>query len=140
MAIPTPPIADVLALWPEIITAVAACAVPVADVVTGRQHKRLLGWGCFAVTLVVALLTLAIPAPGGAVLSGMFLADGYTQFFRVLFLLTAALTVLISLRYLDDEGAQHGEYYALMLFAVVGMMCMAGGGDLTTIYLGLELM
>lgn len=140
MAIPTPPISDVLALWPEILTTVAACAVPVADVVTGRQHKRLLGWACFAATLVIFLLTLVIPAPDGAVFFGMFLIDGYTQFFRALFLLAAALTVLISLRYLDDEGAQHGEYYALMLFAVVGMMCMAGGGDLTTIYLGLELM
>ena len=70
----------------------------------------------------------------------MFLADGYAAFFKVLFLIAAALTVLISLRYLDDEGIHRGEYYALVLFATVGMMFMAGGGDFITIYLGLELM
>jgi NADH-quinone oxidoreductase subunit N len=70
----------------------------------------------------------------------MFVADTYTNFFRVLFLIAAALTVLISLRYLEDEETHYGEYYALLLFATVGMMFMAGGGDLITIYLGLELM
>jgi NADH-quinone oxidoreductase subunit N len=54
--------------------------------------------------------------------------------------MATALTVLVSLRYLDDEGVHYGEYYALLLFAAVGMMFMAGGGDLITIYLGLELM
>ena len=69
----------------------------------------------------------------------MFMADGYSTFFKALFLISTALTVLISLRYLDDEGSHYGDY-ALLLFAALGMMFMAGGGDLITIYLGLELM
>ena len=68
------------------------------------------------------------------------MADSYATFFKVLFLLAVLLTVLVSLRYLDDEDIHYGEYYALLLFATVGMMFMAGGGDLITIYLGLELM
>ena len=70
----------------------------------------------------------------------MFLEDGYTQFFRALFLLTAALQCSSHCAIWTMKGRMHGEYYALMLFAVLGMMCMAGGGDVTTIYLGLELM
>ena len=90
--------------------------------------------------MVTLLGTLLQPPQGGSIFGGMFLADGYAAFFKVLFLIAAALTVLISLRYLDDEGIQRGEYYALVLFATVGMMFMAGGGDFITIYLGLELM
>lgn len=140
MAIPIPPARELAALWPEILMTVAACGTLVADVIVPRHQKHLIGWGCFgAVCLTLLLLVLTTP-PGGSILSGMFFADGYAAFFKVLFLIGTALTVLISLRYLDDEGSHHGEYYALLLFATVGMMCMAGGADFITIYLGLELM
>ncbi len=46
----------------------------------------------------------------------------------------------MSVRYLDIEREQHGEYYALILFAVIGMMCMAAGYDLVLLFIGLELM
>ena len=83
---------------------------------------------------------LVAPPKAGQIFAGMFLADTYAVFFKVVFLMAVVLTVLISLRYLDDEGSHHGEYYAMLLFATVGMMFMAGGGDLISIYLGLELM
>ena len=140
MALPVPPVRELLALWPETLMTVAACGALLADIVTPRDHKRLIGWGCFVVVCVTLLLLLMAPPQGGSLLSGMFMADGYAAFFKALFLMSTALTVLISLRYLDDEGSHHGEYYALLLFAAVGMMFMAGGGDLITIYLGLELM
>src|SRR5213079_1373544 len=47
---------------------------------------------------------------------------------------------LMSVRYLDIENEQHGEYYALLLFSVIGMMCMAAGYDLVILFIGLELM
>ena len=46
----------------------------------------------------------------------------------------------ISLKYLDIERENHGEYYALILFATMGMMFMAGAVDLVTLYIGLETM
>src|SRR5262245_28226157 len=130
MAIPVPPVRDLVALWPETLMTVTACAGLVAGTVTPREHKRLIGWGCFIAVCVSLLLLLVAPPQGGSMLAGMFVADGYSAFFKGLFLISTALTVLISLRYLDDEGSHHGEYYALLLFAAVGMMCMAGGGDL----------
>jgi NADH-quinone oxidoreductase subunit N len=66
--------------------------------------------------------------------------DGFALIFRALFLLTAALAIAISIRYLDIEREQHGEYYALVLFATVGMMFLASGYDLISLYIGLELM
>ena len=46
----------------------------------------------------------------------------------------------MSVRYLEIEQENHGEFYALMLFAVVGMMSMAAGFDLVLLFIGLELM
>lgn len=140
MAIPAPPLSEVLALWPEILLSVTACALLLFDLLTARDRKAVIGWGCLGAVLVTLLGTLLYPPQGGSIFAGMFLADGYAAFFKVLFLTAAALTVLISLRYLDDEGIHRGEYYALLLFATIGMMFMAGGGDFISIYLGLELM
>jgi NADH-quinone oxidoreductase subunit N len=66
--------------------------------------------------------------------------DGFALFFKVVFLGAAALTVLMSIRYLEIEGASPGEYYFLILCATLGMMIMAGGIDLITIFIGLETM
>ena len=59
---------------------------------------------------------------------------------QAIFLIAAALAVAISTRYLDIEGEQHGEYYALVLFATVGMLFLACGYDLIVLYVSLELM
>ena len=66
--------------------------------------------------------------------------DGFSVFFKVLFLISAALTALMSAHYLQFEGARPGEYYFLVLCATLGMMVMAGGIDLITIFIGLETM
>ncbi len=58
----------------------------------------------------------------------------------MLFLASTALVILLSVRYLEIEDEQHGEYYALMLFATVGMMFLACGNDLVVLFLGLETM
>ena len=60
-------------------------------------------------------------------ISGAMMIDHFTIYFFYLFLAGAAVAILISVRYLEIEQEHHGEYYALMLFAVVGMMCMAAG-------------
>ena len=140
MPIPAPPLSEILALWPEILLSVTACALLVFDLLTDQARKAVLGWICLGAVVVTLMGTLLYPPQGGSIFAGMFLADGYSAFFKVLFLTATALTVLISLQYLDDEGINRGEYYALLLFATVGMMFMAGGGDFISIYLGLELM
>src|ERR1051326_1739528 len=71
---------------------------------------------------------------------GMVHIDGFALLFRALFLIAAALAIAISVRYLDIEREQHGEYYALVLFATVGMMFLGSGYDLISLYIALELM
>ncbi|MEE9217875.1 MAG: NADH-quinone oxidoreductase subunit N [Acidobacteriota bacterium] len=81
-------------------------------------------------------------APGGSVLAwgGMFVLDRFALFFKGLFLLSGLLTMLMSVRYLEIERAQAGEYYALIMFAVVGMMFMVSARDLILLFVGLETM
>jgi NADH-quinone oxidoreductase subunit N len=66
--------------------------------------------------------------------------DHFAIYFFYLFLAGAALSILISVRYLEIEREHHGEFYALILFSVIGMMCMASGFDIVLIFIGLELM
>jgi len=80
---------------------------------------------------------------GSGTLSGFHesvVVDGFLIFFAALFLVSTALVILLSVKYLEIEREQEGEYYALLLFACVGMMLMASGVDLIVMFLGLETM
>lgn len=66
--------------------------------------------------------------------------DRFAMYFWYLFLAGAAIAIAGSVHYLDIEDENHGEYYALLLLSVVGMMCMAAGVDIVLIFIGLELM
>jgi NADH-quinone oxidoreductase subunit N len=68
------------------------------------------------------------------------MVDRSTIYFFYLFLAATAISILMSARYMKTEHENHGEYYALMLLSVVGMMCMASGFDIILIFIGLELM
>jgi NADH-quinone oxidoreductase subunit N len=68
------------------------------------------------------------------------LVDRFAIYFFYLFLAGTAIAILMSARYLETEHENHGEYYALMLLSVAGMMCMAAGFDIVLIFIGLELM
>ena len=69
----------------------------------------------------------------------MFVVDDFSVFFKMVFYLATGLCVLMSPRYLEEEDIARGEYYVLMLFALAGMMIMASGLDLLSIYVGMEL-
>ena len=78
-------------------------------------------------------------AQEGAFGDGIIL-DNFALYFSVIFLLAAALTILSSIQYLHQTGIHEGEFYALILFATVGMMLMAAANDLLVFFLGLETM
>ncbi|MBZ5678951.1 MAG: NADH-quinone oxidoreductase subunit N [Acidobacteriia bacterium] len=78
--------------------------------------------------------------PGSYGFMRTLLVDRFAIYFFYLFLGGTAVAILMSMRYLEAEHENHGEYYALMLLSVVGMMCMAAGFDIVLIFIGLELM
>jgi len=71
---------------------------------------------------------------------GAILLDRFGIFFIWIFLISSAIAILIAIRYLEIEKEHHGEHYAIILFATVGMIFLAIGMDLVTLFVGLELM
>jgi NADH-quinone oxidoreductase subunit N len=135
---------DLQLIVPELILTVCACLALVMEVVLPYRKSKsvayfsLVGIALAAVSLAVQYFSrAAFPIDG---FFGMIRIDGFALVFQSIFLVGAALAIAISTRYLDIEGEQHGEYYALVLFATVGMMFLACGFDLITLYISLELM
>src|SRR5271169_6504185 len=85
-------------------------------------------------------LTGMPPGRGAPGMLGTMYVDRFALYFWYLFLAATAVAILMSVRYLETEHENHGEYYALMLLSVAGMMCMAAGVDIVLIFIGLELM
>jgi NADH-quinone oxidoreductase subunit N len=102
-------------------------------------YFSLIGIALAFISLVIQwrYTSMALPMDG---FYGMVRIDVFALLFKGIFLISAALAVGISTRFLDIEGEQHGEYYALILFATVGMMFIACGYDLISLYISLELM
>ena len=82
----------------------------------------------------------AVAERGALGFNNSLLVDPFSLFFGFIFLIATALVIVLSVRYLKIEDENHGEYYALILFATVGMMFMASGYDLIVQFLGLETM
>ena len=79
-------------------------------------------------------------SPGLLGLHQSVLVDPFFLFFAALFLAATALIILLSVRLLEDGENVRGAFFALLLFACVGMMLMVSGVDLVVVFLGLEVM
>ena len=133
-------------IMPEVILTVFACGALILDVLLPRERKRVVAWVCLggivAAFFSLCLLYFNIVSKGAprTAFFDMIVLDNYSVVFKSMFLIGAALSILLSIKYLDIEGEQRGEYYALILFSVIGMMFMASGVDLLSLFIALELM
>ena len=126
---------DIAPVVPEIVMACLALVVMMMDLLIRRKGITALFSIITAVVVGFTLMNSSGPA-----FSGMFISDGYSFFFKLIFLISLVLSVLISIKYIKIEKVDFGEYYSLMLFSTLGMMIMASAGDIIVLFLGLELM
>jgi len=131
---------NIPALGPILIIIGTGLLVLIFDLMV--KDKRSLGWLSLVGVLVAAGLGLAQQASAGfdPAFQAVFRTDSYAHFFNLIFLVTAALSILVAMGYLGRIGLQKGEYFALLLFATSGMMVMAAATDLMIVFLGLEIM
>src|SRR3712207_2765063 len=132
-------------LLPELILSVTGVLVMLVDAFSRKRTQRwatgglsLAGIGAAAWACV--WLWSAGPSVPSSAFNGMVVLDPMRLSFTLVFLVVAALTVLVSMIWVEWEGLPAGEFHTLLLFGTVGMMFMASGGDLVIIFLGLELL
>src|SRR5690242_10168941 len=127
-------LSDFYYILPELVITGGALIVLIADVLLPRGSNKALA----AVTLLAIVATLAslVPFTGThvEVAHGLLAVDRFALYFKIVFLIAAGATVLMSGRYLEIERVSAGEYYFLILCATLGMMVMAGGIDLISIF------
>jgi NADH-quinone oxidoreductase subunit N len=132
-----------LALLPEIVLSLWAMLVLLVDVFQKGSRsgpsRAGIAWLAMAGLGAAALANGWMLGMSGAT-TGLVAVDGFRVFVNFVFLISAAFTILISIGYLDRFSMNRGEYYALVLFATVGMMLMASARDLILLFLALELM
>ncbi len=134
------PAVDLSAIIPEITITIVGMLVLAVDIFVRPRRQTSLAVISFIGLFITLLAVMAIWNRDDVAFGGMVAVDSYAQFFKMLFLLSAALTILISPRYLQMNNISFGEYFQLLLFCTLGMMVMAAATDLITIYIGIELM
>jgi len=127
-------------LAPEIILICTALILLLLDLLVKRKETVAFAGIIGALLSFYVNIRLCALGWSDSTLSGMFVFDGYANFFKLIFYINIILTIFISLKYMALDEASFGEYYALILFASSGMMIMASAVDLIVLYLGLELM
>jgi NADH-quinone oxidoreductase subunit N len=132
-----PSAVETLRILPELILTVAGTLIMVFEPLT--QRKALLGK--FALAALALALWGALAAFGnpGPAFRDMLVIDGFATFFRILVIAVGALAILSSYQYLRRERADSGEYYALVLFSVVGQGIMVTSNELIMLFIGLEI-
>ena len=137
--IPTPDI-NLAAIAPEITLTTVAITLLMVEVFAVKKGGDHLGYLALSGVIFAGWLTFPMTGTAWTTFSGMYVVDNFSTFMKLVILLATGLTILLSIRYSEEERVDSGEYYALLLLATVGMFFMASGSDMMTIFMGLEVM
>jgi NADH-quinone oxidoreductase subunit N len=128
---------------PETLLSAFGILIMILDPFVGKTRQRVLGWVALLGTIVslasIAAMCHVTADVGPMGYDNLINADYFSIFVHVVVILAAALVILGSFDYLDGEGIQRGEYYALILFAAAGMGILASANELVTAFVGLEM-
>src|SRR5271155_5762702 len=136
---PISPVPDIAPALAEIILAAGAMALLIFGAITGEKSTRTVSWLAIAVLILALVVSLAQGGERRLGFYGMFVTDAFGLFMKALVLIGSAVTILMGMRYNEDQGIARFEFPVLVLLATTGMMVMISANDLITLYVGLEL-
>src|SRR6267142_1725658 len=129
-------------IMPEVIVCLAAVIVMLLDAFARPSQRWLTGSislaGLFAAA--VSAISLWVSGANAAAFNGMIVLDELRLGFTVVFLIVSALTILISMVWVENERLPAGEFHSLLMFATAGMMFMASAAALVMVFLGLKIL
>ncbi len=128
------------AFLPLVTIVVGALAVLLLEVTLKKENKNYLGYISLAFLAGSGGLCVRFWNGAYSFFNQSLYLDNLALLFFLLFSLAGGLVILLSLKYIADQEANHGEFYALLLLALSGMMVMASSPDLLVIFLGLEVL
>src|ERR1043166_4142193 len=133
-------------LWlilPEVIVCIVGVVVMLVDALAKPSQRWITGGlslaGLIAAAGSAAWLSLSWHGVSEA-FNGMIVLDELRLGFTFVFIVVSALTVLVSIVWVENEHLPAGEFHSLLMFATAGMMFMASAGDLVMVFLGLEIL
>jgi NADH-quinone oxidoreductase subunit N len=129
--------ADYARFLPELILTLAGVLIMFMEAL--RPEGKRTNAGVVAILALVLALPAALMASPGPAFQGMLVIDGMATFFRTLVVVVGLLVVFSSTDYLRRENQESGEYYALVLFSIVGQCVMVTANELVMIFIGLEI-
>ena len=131
-------------ILPELLLSLAICTVIFADMASRLRHSRNVS-GFVALTGVAAALAVVAArlfsenlSPGSPTFGGMVRQDQIAVFFKIVFFLSTIAVILFSLRSREIQGYRAGEYFSLLLGAVLGACFLVSADNLILFVLGLE--
>jgi NADH-quinone oxidoreductase subunit N len=135
------PTIDYHALAPEIILAVGICAVILVDLFVSQANRWIVAalTGFLLLAALIPVVTLGVgDVSVRSLFDGRYVVDEFSLILKVLFLIAGYVVVLLSQTYIDEGEYYEGEYYALLLTSITGMVMMASSRDLISIFIALE--
>lgn len=131
---------DYVRILPELVLSIFGIVVMVLDpLVDEEKSQKILGAIAFVGAVAALLSTWYMAESPGLAFSNTIRIDTFSIFFNVLVIAIAAIVILSSFEYMAVQRIRAGEYYALILFGVVGMSLMASAVELVLIFIGLEI-
>jgi NADH-quinone oxidoreductase subunit N len=140
---------DTMMTWQSVAPAIsemylvgAICFILLVDVFAGQSNRRLTP----TLTLVVLAVGAALTVEFGHVsqrlvlFDGMYVADELAYVLKLAAFLIVAVGLLYSRDYLEERGILRGEYYVLVLTALLGIFVLVSANNLVTVYIGVELL
>lgn len=127
-------------LYPLLTVVAGALIVLLLEVFIKRDKRDYLGY--ISLVFLAAASCLAVSSWNRALMyfRGALSLDNLAIFLTLLFSLAVAFVILLSLKYIGQQDANHGEIFALLLLALSGLMIMTSSSDLLVILLGLEVL
>jgi NADH-quinone oxidoreductase subunit N len=135
-----PAFASILIAAPEAVLTFGSLALLMLGTFLGRDRALVpLTWATVLVMAVAGWLVLDAPAGRQMAFDGLYVADGFSAFLKILILAAGAASALLALPYLKAVETGRFEYPLLLLWAVLGLSMMVSAADFLSLYIGLEL-